>query len=216
MTIDQVYAMLEVRTGLSRSQKKSLFDTAVLGGFEEIGANISIPKAHHGKTETISASESEIILPSNYKGRMISVKYVYSFDGADYSVPLDPISVTELEKANRGKQGDTTDELKYYAITGMDLRIGPDSVKTGGTIVMVWQRPLTLKDIALIPNAMMLVDVSEANMYKASDERYLVARSAFRNRFKRAESAFQPTVQTYGNRTMPDQVLLDHAYMEEL
>jgi hypothetical protein len=147
---------------------------------------------------------------------MISVKYVYSFDGADYSVPLDPVSVTELEKANRGKQGDTTDELKYYVITGLDLRIGPDSVKTGGTIVMVWQRPLTLKDISLIPNAMMLVDVSESNLYEASDERYLVARNAFRSRLKGVESAFQPTVQTYTNRTMPDQVLLDQAYMEEL
>jgi len=117
---------------------------------------------------------------------------------------------------NSGQQGLTTDKMRVYNVSGRYLRIGPRLTLTGGTVIIIWQRPLTINDTELIPDGMMIVDGAESNIWKSGTDERAAARISFLRKLKPVEVAVQPTAEKHAQRRMPDQVLRDQAYLNSL
>lgn len=212
----EIISLLEVWTKKSYAQEPEIFDTAIKGSLEELGANSSVPKAHYSKNPTIAAGADFVLIPQDYKGRMISVKYGFTSGNDTYERVLTGAGLTEFDTLNEGLQGLTSDNPKRYCITGNQVKIGPGGVTTGGTIYLTWQRPLTENDIEDLPNGMLLAVGAFANMSPADSEQYILAR----NSFTRGLGSFQPSVQAsrpaYDHRRVADQVLMDQLEIERL
>ena len=216
MNLDTANKLLERRTGLNYAQNKSLFGMALSGAMDEIGANLEVPRAQTTTIRTIAASENKVRLPESYTGRVISVEYKYDSGGVDYKNHLTNLPTTAFEEMNSGQQDLTTDNIRRYNVSGRYLRIGPRLTLTGGSVIIIWQRPLMMGDIELIPDGMMVVDGAESNIWKSGTDEKTLARASFLGKLKRVDVAIQPVMEKHSERGMPDQVLLDQAYMEEL
>lgn len=215
MTVSVVRKILERRTGLNYKQNKEIFDSAIGLAMEEIGNRLSLAKAHKIVTRSIAAEAFKVIAPEEYS-QILSVDYNYVSGGNDYRSHLDRKEISSFHLANEGKQGVSTDFLKYYTISADEILVGPGVVFTGGTIRIQYQRRLTVNDIDDLPNGKIVIDGAETNLWPSGDPREEKARARFELGLTPAEVAAEPAAEKYSERALPDQVLSDNLYKEGL
>lgn len=215
MTTATVRMILERRTGLNYKQNKEIFDAAISLTMEEIGNRFRLAKAHKFVNRTIAAESFKVNAPEEYS-QILSIDYNYVSGGNDYRSHLDYKEISEFHLLNEGKQGVSTDFLKYYTITGDEIWVGPGVVFTGGTIKIQFQRRLTLNDINDLPNGKIVIDGAETNLWPSGDPREKDARARFEVGLRPAEIAAGPVAEAYTERALPDQVLSDHLNKEGL
>ncbi len=215
MTISVVRKILERRTGLNYAQNKEIFNSAIDLAMEEIGNRFLLAKAHKTVSKTIAAEAYQVNAPEEYS-QILSVDYNFVSDENNYRRHLTRKEISSFHLANEGKQGVTTDRLKFYTITGDEIWVGPGVVFTGGTIKIQYQRRLTVNDINDLPNGKIVIDGAETNLWPSGDPREKEARARFELGILPAEVAAEPAKESYSERALPDQVLSDNLNKEGL
>ncbi len=215
MTVAVVRKILERRTGLNYRQNKEIIDAAIGLAMEEIGNRFLLAKAHKTVNRSIAAEASAVLAPEEYS-QILSIDYNYESGGNDYRSHLSFKKISEFHLKNEGKQGVSTDFLRYYTITGDEIWVGPGVVFTGGTIKIQFQRRLTVNDIGDLPNGKIVIDGAETNLWPSGDPREEKARARFELGLRPAEVAAEPAKESYSERALPDQVLSDNLNKEGL
>lgn len=215
MTISVVRKILERRTGLNYTQNKEIFNSAIDLAMEEIGNRFLLAKAHKSVSRSIAAEAYTVNAPEEYS-QILSIDYNYESGGNEHRSHLNRKEISEFHLLNEGKQGVSTDFLKYYTITGDEIWVGPGVVFTGGTIKIQYQRRLTENDINDLPNGKIVIDNAETILWPSGDPREKEARARFELGIRPAEVAAAPAAESYSERALPDQVLSDNLYKEGL
>lgn len=215
MTVAVVRKILERRTGLNYRQNKEIIDAAIGLAMEEIGNRFLLAKAHKSVTRNIAAEAFNVIAPAEYS-QILSIDYNFVSGGNNYRRHLDRKEISGFHLANEGKQGVSTDKIRFYTITGDEIWVGPGVVSTGGTIRVQFQRRLTVNDISDLPNGKIVIDGAETNLWPSGDPREEKARARFELGLKPAEVAAGPAAEAYDERALPDQVLSDNLNKESL
>ena len=208
MNFENVKVIVARKAGLNLAQNKTVVETAILGALEEIGVHYTIADAIKDRTETIAASASYITWMTEYS-RFISVVYRFASGGSNYDRPLTKASPTEFAYKNRGKQGETTDYLTHYCPKGTRIYVAPGSAKTGGSIIVSYQRKLMPEDIEKLPDANMLIWGGLANLLPVDNPEQSVFRTMFTQALTPASEAAEPSREQHDHIRLPDQILAD-------
>jgi hypothetical protein len=215
MKVSVVRKILERRTGLNYKQNREIVDSAIDLAMEKIGNRLSLAKAHKVRNRSIAAEAFSVNAPEEYS-QILSIDYNYLSGGNNYRSHLVFKKISEFHLLNEGKQGVSTDFLKYYTITGDEILIGPGVVLTGGTIRIQFQRRLTINDIDDLPNGEIVIDGAETILWPSGDPNEAKARARFELGLTPAEVVAEPVAEQYSKRSLPDQVLSDNLYKEGL
>jgi hypothetical protein len=215
MDFNNVQAIVARKSGLNLAQNTQVITTAIMGALEEIGVHFSISNAIKSNTLTLTASDNKVIWNTEY-ARFISVIYEYASGGSDYQRPLTKAAPTEFDYMNRGKQGETTDGLTHYTARTGKIYVGPGSAKTGGSIIVTYQRKLVANDISDLPDANMVIWGALANLLPVDNPDHAVYRTMFINAMAPAAVASEPVKEEHDRIQLPSQILADMDYLDSL
>lgn len=204
MTAEEIKVLVAHMAQMPLAQNTSLIEYAMNGTLDEIGVNMKIASAISSDTKTIAAGVNYIIWASKYS-QIISVKYCYS----DEEIVLEPILPTEYAIENAGLQSEDTDALKHYCPKGDKIYIGPGNAKTGGSIIVEYQRKLVFSDIDKLPDSFMVLWGSMANILPLANPAQGAYRALFADRLVPATVDAGPVKESHGTIKLPDQMIVD-------
>jgi len=215
MTYDAVKKMIVKRTGLDIDQDIGAIEAAIAGALEEIGVHMTISYAIQRESKTIAASTNSISWVKEYS-RIVSVTYQYADGSSTFSRPLNKLNPTEFESRNAGLQGLETDTIEVYCPMEGKIYVGQGNVATGGNLIILWQRRLTIQDIEKLPDGMMVVNGAVSNILPADHPRYDTFRNLFVNALAPAATASTPVKEKRNSIELNPQLLRDQIYLEDL
>jgi len=212
MNAEAVKLLVAQTAGLVLSQNESLITTALNSTLEEIGVNLKIVSAIKSETKTLAASDNKVMWNVGYS-QLISVVYQYTVNGIVTKQPLEPILPTQFAIENAGLQDQVTDYLKFYCPKGDYVYVGPGNSYTGGSLIIEYQRKLTVNDVEHLPDSYMVVWGTLGNLLPTenpSQERY---RNMFVKRLSPATTQAKPTLEKHSKIQLPDQIIRDEMYL---
>ena len=215
MTVDQIERTIARRTGLNLAQNASDIRESLMSALEEYGTHIDVPFAQKLESLTIAASTNSVVLPTN-TDRVLSVGYEYLSGSINYKIHLIGTTISAIDQMNEGEQGDTTDEISHYAVSGETITVGPLLVKTGGTLDVRYQRKLGIGDIPRLPNGAVLIEGAIGNLLPESDPNGDRARKKFEYGLIPAAMATEVIREEYSEISLPDHIIADDLYREGL
>lgn len=217
ITYDDLMILVANRMKWAVAQHKPEITLAIESAIAEYGVHVDIVQAQATDTITINAGEDTVTQPQDYS-KIITVQYEYLSGGNTKRNHLTHRDKTEFDQQNTEYLSDSSqnDNQRFYTLSGNELQIGLGKVKTGGSIIITYQKRLTSAHYTYIPNPIILVDGAESYLRDSNDPAGLAAKSKFLAALKPQSIAAQEVVERYNQRQLDDEILANQDWMDTL